>query len=100
MSEITKTNKIKQELKVVLTAGTQEFDKFMSTFTAFVEEESQQTVEGQIHRISICSSTNYDSDVIRDVDICISTLKEDKLKLLTAGAIEAKASVVDEVKPL
>ena len=75
--EITKTNKIKQELQFNLDEGSDENKRFIALLTEFIETESKQTIEGTIDRLDICIG-NYD----KDIKMNITTLKEDKLKLI------------------
>ena len=77
--EIAKKNSINQEIKVELKVNTPEYNRFVALITGFIETESNQKIEGNITNLGI-HTNGYDS--IRDIEIQIKTLKEDKLKLL------------------
>ena len=75
---ITKENKIRQTIKLVLDDNTKIKNKFLIVLKEFIGDETNVDIEGIIDRIDIEMYTQ-----LSDIEIKLVTVKEDKLKLLS-----------------
>ena len=76
--QITKENKIRQTIRLVLDDDTKIKNKFLIVLKEFIEDETNVDIEGAIDRIDIEMYTQ-----LSDIEIKLVTVKEDKLKLLS-----------------
>lgn len=82
--DIVKENKIKQVIKADLTSDDKEMGVLKEMMKEFCEKTLKQKIEGNIEGIDI-SSYSYGC-----MSISISTLKEDKLKLIEDKTIDVR----------